>query len=59
MTKILLGCYKISFLIFKSVVVVAVVFQSTFQLDIYQNNIFLKWFLMSTHQNNLKTQKIY
>jgi hypothetical protein len=37
-TKILLVFYKISFLIFRSVV--AVVFQNTFQLDMYQNNIF-------------------
>jgi hypothetical protein len=40
---------------------VAVAFQSVFHSEKYQNNIFfifLKLFLISTHQNNLKTQKI-
>jgi hypothetical protein len=42
--------------------VVAVAFQITFYLEIYQNNIFFifkKLFLISTHQNDLKTQNIY
>jgi hypothetical protein len=40
--------------------VVAVAFQSTFYFKIYQNNIFLfflKLFLKSAYQNNLKTPK--
>jgi hypothetical protein len=42
--------------------VVAAAFQSTFHLQIYQNNIFfifLKLFLKSEHQNDLKTLKKY
>jgi uncharacterized membrane protein len=43
--------------------VVAVAFQSTFHLEMYQNNIFififLKLFLKSAHQNDLKTLKKY
>jgi hypothetical protein len=36
-----------------------VAFQSAFYSEMYQNNIFLKkLFLISTHQNNLKTPKI-
>jgi len=37
-----------------------VAFQSAFYLEIHQNNIFFifkKLFLISAHQNNLKTQK--
>ena len=39
---------------------IAVAFESAFRLEIRQNNIFfifLKLFLTSAHQNNLKTQK--
>jgi hypothetical protein len=42
--------------------VVAVAFQSVFYLEMHQNNIFFilkKLFLISAHQNDLKTQKIY
>ena len=41
---------------------VAVAFQSVFYLEMHQNNIFFilkKLFLISAHQNDLKTQKIY
>jgi len=41
--------------------VVAVIFQSVFYLEMYQNNIFFiffKLFLISVHQNDLKTLKI-
>jgi hypothetical protein len=40
--------------------VIAVVFQSTFHLEMYQDNIFFifyKLFLKLKHQNDLKTQK--
>jgi len=39
--------------------IVAVAFQNTFHLEMYQNNIFyfLKLFLTSAHQNNMKTLK--
>jgi hypothetical protein len=40
---------------------VAVVFQSVFHSEMYQNNIFFifkKLFFISAHQNNLKTSKI-
>jgi hypothetical protein len=41
--------------------VIAVAFQSTFYLEMHQNNIFLKkkLFLRSAHQNDSKTLKIY
>ena len=43
--------------------VVAVAFESVFHLEMYQNNIyffiFLKLFLISAYQNDLKTLKIY
>jgi hypothetical protein len=41
--------------------VIAVAFQSTFYLEMHQNNIFLKkkLFLRSAHQNDPKTLKIY
>jgi len=42
--------------------IVAVAFQSAFYLEMHQNNIFFifkKLFLISAHQNDLKTQKIY
>ena len=42
--------------------VVVVTFQSIFYLEMHQNNIFFilkKLFLISSHQNNLKTPKIY
>ena len=40
--------------------VIVVVFQSVFYLEMYQNIIiFKKLFLISVHQNNLKTPKIY
>jgi hypothetical protein len=42
--------------------VVTIVFQNTFHLEIYQNNIFFifkKLFLISVHQNDLKTPKNY
>jgi len=42
--------------------VVAVAFQSVFYLKMHQNNIFFilkKLFLISAHQDDLKTQKIY
>jgi ABC-type antimicrobial peptide transport system permease subunit len=38
--------------------VVAVAFQSFFRSEMYQNNVFFKIFLTSTHQNDLKTLKI-
>jgi len=37
--------------------VVAVAFQSAFRLEIYQNNIFFKIFLILSHQNDLKISK--
>jgi hypothetical protein len=40
--------------------VVAVTFQSVFYLEMHQNNIFFifkKLFLISAHQNDMKTQK--
>jgi len=37
--------------------VVAVVFQNDFYLEMHQNNFFLKLFLTSAHQNNLKIPK--
>ena len=43
--------------------VVAVTFESVFHSEMYQNNIyffiFLKLFLISAYQNDLKTLKIY
>jgi hypothetical protein len=42
--------------------VVAVAFQSVFYLEMHQNNIFFifkKLFLISAHQNDLKTQKTH
>jgi hypothetical protein len=43
--------------------VVAVAFESVFHSEMYQNNIyifiFLKLFLISAYQNDLKTLKIY
>jgi hypothetical protein len=42
--------------------VVAIAFQSVFNLEIYQNNIFFifkKLFLTSARQNDLKTPKKY
>jgi hypothetical protein len=39
--------------------VVVVAFQNAFYSEMYQNNIFFKkLFLISAHQNNLKTPKI-
>jgi len=42
--------------------VIVVAYQITFYLEMHQNNIFFifkKLFLISTHQNDLKTPKIY
>ena len=47
-------------MLFRSMVVIT--FQSVFYLEIYQDNIFFifkKLFLISTHQNDLKTLKKY
>ena len=42
---------------------IVVAYQITFYLEMHQNNIFFfifkKLFLISTHQNDLKTPKIY
>jgi hypothetical protein len=39
--------------------VVAVAFQIAFRVKIHANDIFLKSFLTSAHQNDLKTLKAY
>jgi hypothetical protein len=52
--------YLISFSLFAPYYLVAVAFQNTFYLEMYQNNIFFifkKLFLKSGHQNDLKHQK--